>query len=59
MVLVFGWIIVYTIGSLKKKKRIKAKLKILFFAYFYMLKVYFDFAIYPFNLYIIVVIEYI
>ena len=37
----------------------KVNLKILFFAYFYILKIYFNFAIYLFNLYIIINIEYI
>jgi len=49
--LVFGWIIVYTISNiyLKKRKKAKAKLRILFFVYFYILKVYFNFAIYLFR----------
>jgi len=61
MVLVFNWIIIYAISSiyLKKKEKVKAKLKTLFFTHFYIPKVYFNFAICLFNLYIIIVIKYI
>jgi len=46
-------------SSLKKKEKVKVKLRTLFFAYFYILKNYFDFTIYLFNLYIIVNVKYI
>ena len=51
--------IVYVIGSLKKREKVKVKSKISSFIYFCILKVYFDFAICLFNLYIIVSIKYI
>ena len=61
IILVFSWIIIYIISSiyLKKEKKAKVKLKISFFAHFCILKVYFNFAIYLFNLYIIVIVKYI
>jgi len=61
IILIFSWIIIYIINNiyLKKIKKIKAKLKTLSFIYFYILKVYFNFTICLFNLYIIIIIKYI
>ena len=59
MVSVLGWMIVCAIGGLRKKERARAKSRTSSFAHLYMPKDYFDFAIYPLNLYVIVGIEYI
>ena len=59
MVLVLGWIIVYAIGGLRKRERARAKLRTSSFAHLCVPKVYFDFAICPFSLHVIVVVEHI
>ena len=59
IVLIFSWIIIYIISSLKKRKKAKAKLKTSSFAHLYIPKVYFNFTIYRFNLHIIIIIKHI
>ena len=43
---------IYLVVFKNKKTKVKAKLKILFFTYFYILKDYFDFVIYLFRFFI-------
>ena len=46
-------------GGLRKRERARAKLKTSSFAYLYVPKDYFDFAICPFSLHVIVGVEHI